>query len=277
MTEFDYSKIYSYSKLKLFENCPQQYYFNYLDPEISPIKKEFIKPRDYNTKGQAVHGAITLFYHLPVSERNFTNLKKCLQDAWFSDIDPSKKFPLGETGGFKDLEHERKVYFKCLELLQGFFRFKDIDPCIYNLPTKNIKNSFSDYKDLIKPLDEKVFISGKFDRVDKLKDGNLKIVDFKTGKASGFDNFQLLFYKLLAELNFKNKVTMVSFYDLENKEIKDFDVSGTDQNKIKDEIIEKVRNIENTKEFLPKVNYLCNYCDFNEICPAKNKGLSKNK
>ena len=69
----DYSKIYSYSKLSLFDKCKKQYHFSYLDPEISPVKRQFIKPRDYKTKGQAVHGAITLF--LSSSDRK-TNLQK---------------------------------------------------------------------------------------------------------------------------------------------------------------------------------------------------------
>ena len=70
MADSDFSKVYSVSKLELFEKCKKHYYFNYLDPEIAPIKKQFLKPRDYKTKGSAVHGAITLYYHLPKEKRN---------------------------------------------------------------------------------------------------------------------------------------------------------------------------------------------------------------
>jgi hypothetical protein len=124
----DFSKIYSYSKLELFNKCQQQYYFNYLDPVIAPIKKQFIKPRDYKTKGSAVHGAITLFYYLPFKARTFDNLKKCLKQAWFSEVDPEKKAPLGSLGGFKDIDHERKTYLDSLKLLSNFFKIEKKDP-----------------------------------------------------------------------------------------------------------------------------------------------------
>jgi len=266
MKNIDFSKIYSYSKLELFEKCKKQYHFYYLDPQIVPIKKQFKKQRDYQTKGQAVHGAITLFYYLPVQDRTFDNLKKCLKEAWFSEIDLFKEPPLGKLGGFDSLEHEKKIYYDVLRLLKNFFELNDFNSNLFYLPTKNIKNSFSDYENLIKPLSEELFISGKFDRIDKFENNNLRIIDYKTGKKEG-DQFQLDFYKLLAELNFDNKVSTVSFYYLDSGEGEDFDVSNLDQNRIKYQILEKIENIKNTQEFPPEPSGLCNHCDFQEICP----------
>lgn len=262
----DFSKVYSYSKLGLFEKCKKRYHFNYLDPEIAPIKKQFIKPRDYKTLGQAVHGAITLFYHLPEKERTFDNLKKGLSEAWFSEIEPKQKPPLGEAGGFKNLEHERKVYFDALKLLQNFFSLGDINPDLFYLPTRNIKDSFDDYESLITPFTGEFFISGKFDRIDKLKDGALKIIDFKTGKENQ-DKFQLDFYKLLAELNFAVPVKTLSFYYLGNGKIEEFNVLDIREDEIKDKVLKKIETIEGTKEFPPEPNKLCDHCDFKEICP----------
>lgn len=267
MEDIDFSKIYSYSKLTLFSKCKKKYYFNYLDPEIAPIKKQFIKPRDYKTKGQAVHGAITLFYHLFPEEQTFENLKKCLSNAWFSEIDVSKEPPLGKTGGFENLEHERKVYLDSLYLLKNFLKIEKVSPSLFFLPTKNIRDSFDDYKNLIKPIDDKFFVSGKFDRVDKLKNGNLKVIDFKTGKNDQ-DYFQLKFYKVLAELNFNKKVDIVSFYYLDKKKVKSYNVSKVDTGEIKNRILEKINIIRDTKEFPAEPNRLCSHCDFKEICPV---------
>ena len=263
----DFSKIYSYSKLGLFLKCKKQYHFNYLDPEVAPIKKQFRKPRDYKTLGQAVHGAITLLYHLPVQERTLENLKNCLEKAWFSEIEPKKKPPLGKAGGFLDLRHERKVYANALRILKNFFNLKDLNPDLFYLPTRNIKDSFDDYERLITPLSGEFFISGKFDRIDKLKDGTLKIIDFKTGKENQ-DRFQLDFYKLLAELNFGVKVKTLSFYYLGNGKIEEFDVFNMRKEEIKDRVLGKIKTIEKTKDFSPEPNKLCNHCDFKEICPA---------
>ena len=267
----NFSKVYSYSKLSCFETCPKQYYFNYLDPEIALIKKYLKKPRDYQTKGSAVHDAITLFHHLPVKKRNFNNLKECLLNAWYSEISPSQKPPLGEKGGFENLEHERRIYRESLILLSNLLKIESNDPKIFYLPTKKIKESFQDYQDLVKPLNKELAISGKFDRIDELEKDNLKIIDYKTG-GKVKDEFQLYFYKVLAEINFKKKVSLVSFYYLNQGKDEEFNIANQKikSEKIKDEIVNKVKKIKKTKKFETKTSRLCNYCDFKEVCPAYN-------
>lgn len=275
MKNIDFSKTYSYSKLSLFDKCPKQYHFNYLDPEIALIKKQLKKQRDYQTKGSAVHDAITLFHHLPIKKRTFSNLKNCLLRAWFSESSPFQEPPLGELGGFETLEHERRIYRDSLILLKNLLKMEKNNPAIFYLPTEKIKESFGDYQELIKPLIKEVLISGKFDRIDNLEKGHLKIIDYKTG-GKNQDQSQLYFYKLLAELNFKKKVSLVSFYYLNHAKKEDFDVSGMNSAKIKNEILTKVKEINKTEKFEPKPNRLCSHCDFKEICPA-HKSLSEIK
>jgi len=269
MTALDLSKIYSFSKLETFDKCKKQYFFNYLDPEISPIRKQFVKPRDYNTKGQAVHGAITLFYYFPQKERTFENLKKCLKEAWYSEKDARKSPPLGELGGFKSLKHERQAYKDCLKMLWKFFNLEK-NPKLFFVPTKNLKDSFEDYEKMIQPLTKKYFISGKFDRIDRTGNRKLKVIDFKTGKSpSNF--FQLEFYKYLAELNFNKKVNQVSFYYFSKpKVIKDYDAVKIKNKDVKEKIMQKIKIINKTKDFSPKPGRLCFHCDFQELCPCFN-------
>ncbi|MBL7156461.1 MAG: PD-(D/E)XK nuclease family protein [Candidatus Pacebacteria bacterium] len=264
----DFTNVYSYSKISRFENCPKSYYFNYLDPEW----KGFQKPADYKTKGSAIHGALTLFYNLKPEERNLNNLKDSLRNAWFSDTDVKKEPPLAEAGGFENIEHERKVYWESLKMLEKFFNMGDIEPPLFYMPTKNIKYSFCDYEEMIQPINDSFSISGKFDRIDKLKDGSLRIIDFKTGNKSK-NKAQLDFYKILAEMNFEIPVSLVSFYYLKTAEIVDFPISNhSASEKIKKQVIEKLEKIKNTKEFEPNPTRLCDYCDFKPVCPVFNQG-----
>jgi len=268
MKKNDFSKIYSNSKLTRFEKCPLDYYFYYLDPKW----KGYQEPKDYNTKGSAIHGALTLFYNLPLKKRNARSLQDSLLEAWFSETDKTKKPPLGEIGGFNTEEDEKKTYRESLEILQKFLDLKDINPPIFYIPTEDIKNSFCDYEKMIQPIDDQSFISGKFDRIDKLKDNTLRIIDFKTGKKQNSKG-QLDFYRVLAELNFKIPVSIVSFYYLKEGEIVDFKTSNVDFEEIKKITLERVKKIREADKFPPRPSKLCNYCDFkNKDCPIyKNK------
>lgn len=270
MENIDFSRIFSFSKLKLFDNCKKLYHFNYLDPLIAPIKKQFLKPRSYKTKGQAVHGAITLFYHLPQKERTFPNLKKCLVQAWFSEKDAAKKPPLGKAGGFKSLKEEKKTYLDSLQLLKNFYEMEKKNPDLFLVPTADLKNSFDDYAKMIKPLNDEFSISGKFDRIDRLGEKSLRVIDFKTSWKES-DHFQLEFYKLLAELNFPHKVNKVSFFYLPKKKIKEIDVSKVEKEDLKKKVLKKIKEIKETESFDPEPGKLCFHCDFKEICPAHNK------
>lgn len=263
MKKNDFSKVYSFSKLEKFEKCPQDYYFYYLDPQW----KGYQRPRDYKTKGQAVHDAITLFYHLPPEKQNFESLKECLFEGWYLESDHQKGPPLGRAGGFDSLDHERETYRHALKLLKNFWEMADSEPDLFYLPQKDIKRSFKDYEDLIQPIDSRFFISGKFDRIDRLKDGGLAVIDFKTGKENQ-DKFQLDFYKLLAELNFGLPVRKASFYYLASKKVLDFPVADVSTAEIKNGILEKLFKIESTSEFSPRPSRLCHYCDFKPICPV---------
>lgn len=278
MDNLDFSKIYSPSKLQLFEKCPQEYYFSYIDEIYSKMKaklrKDPINLWPFNTLGKAVHDAITLFFYLPKEEQDLDNLKKQLKPAWRSEAMMRKLPPLGRWGGFSILEEERDYYKEALKMLISFYKNFKLDFKIKFLPTKDILRSIEDYKKLIKPLNQGYDISGKFDLILQLKDNSLEVVDFKTSKSEEKNEFQLKFYKLLAELNFKTPVSKASFYYLRSSRIKEYDLTKEDIEKIKELVLEKINIIKKEKEFPTKPSKLCRYCLFRNFCPAK-KEISK--
>lgn len=269
----DFSKIYSVSKINLFYQCPQQYFFSYLDPIYSKLKSKLKREPEnifaFQTLGKAAHNAITLFYYLKPEKRNKENLKELLKDTWRSEVFWQKKPPLGKWGGFKNLEEERETYKQALQLLLNFLKIAEFEPTIGYLPTKDLKNSIEDYKNLIIHLDKDCQLSGKFDLILKEAEG-LQVVDFKTGKSNDVNDFQLRFYKLLAEENFKKPVIKTSFYFLRKPEIKDFEIKA-DKKAIKEEIKEKIKKIQDSKEFKPRPSKLCQFCLFRSLCPLKAK------
>lgn len=286
MDNINFSKIYSVSKLQLFEQCSKAYHFSYLDEVYSKMKAKLRKEPSniwpFNTLGRAVHDSITLYFYLDKGEQNLENLKDQLKLAWRAEAMARKLPPLGKWGGFKDLEEERKYYKQALQMLINFYKLRKIistesktDPLkkIKFLPTKNILQSIEDYKKLIKPLNSDFDVSGKFDLVLELDDKNLSVVDFKTGKSEEKNDFQLKFYKLLAELNFLKPVLKASFYYLKSGRIKEFDLSKEKTEKTKDMVLEKINKIQQEKDFETKPSMLCQYCLFRNFCPAKKEIL----
>jgi putative RecB family exonuclease len=269
----NYSKIYSPSKLDMFEKCPKSYHFYYLDPIYSKMKTDLKKMPEnifgFNTLGRAVHNAITLFFHAPEDDRTWENLKNTLKGTWTSEFQWNKKPPLGEWGGFKTLEEEKQTYNQALLMLKNFFEIQPKSLKIEYLPTPDLRHSIQDYQNLIRSLTEDFDISGKFDLIAQNEDETLHIIDFKTGKKEDNNSFQLKFYKVLAEENFKKPVSKASFFFLKSGNIKEFDLNNQTKENLKDEIVEKINLINQTKEFETKPSKLCKFCLFKNFCPAK--------
>ena len=268
----DFSKIYSYSKLSLFDQCPRAYYFFYVNEVYMKMKSQLKKDPEniwpFNTLGKAVHNAITLYFYLPKTEKTWLNLKEQLKICWRSEVMKQKMPPLGKWGGFASLQEERQYYLQAVKMLANFQRLFPQEVKIKFLPTDNIFNSIEDYQNLIKPLTEEYDISGKFDLILDLG-SSLSVVDFKTSKNEEKDNFQLKFYKLLAELNFNQPVSRASFYYLRTGRVKEFILDNIDKEKIAEEVKEKIKLIKKEKDFKPQPSPLCRYCLFKHFCPAK--------
>lgn len=271
----DYSRVYSPSKLSLFEQCPKAYHFSYLDPVYRRMKYKLQKMPEFiwkfHTLGKAVHNAITLFYYLKPEERTKKNLSEQLKKTWASEAMPSKKMPLGEWGGFKTLEEEREAYREALKMLKNFYKLAEIEPEIKYLPTKDFSNSIEDYKDLITPLSEDFSISGKFDLVVKTSPEALQVVDFKTSKSEEADESQLEFYKVLAEERFEEPVEKATLYFLRAGSQNTFTFEDASTTVIKDEIMSRINRTLSEREFEPKPSKLCKFCLFQTFCPAKEK------
>lgn len=267
----DYSKIYSPYKLSLFEQCPQEYYYTYLDPVYKRKKYKLQKLPEhiwpFQTVGSAVHDAITLFYHQPPENRSREVLLDSLEKTWrnFDSFPYYDQTPLGWRGGFSRVEEERTAYKETQKLLKAFYKIRDPDWEIFYTPTKNFKNSIEDYQNLIQPLTTKYDISGKFDLIIKGHKG-LQVIDFKTGRKDGNDGFQLRFYKLLAEKNFGRPVSKTSYFFLKEGTKKEEDVTDINKKTIEEEILEKIQKIKNATNFEPRPSKLCDYCLFHKDC-----------
>ncbi|MFA5184453.1 MAG: UvrD-helicase domain-containing protein [Patescibacteria group bacterium] len=112
-------------------------------------------------------------------------------------------------------------------------------------------------------------IKGTIDRVDKLADGTLEIVDYKTGTAKTKLDFaakrQLILYQLFLEEFLGLKVSRLSYYYLESGEKLSFMATAKDFAKLRLEVGAEIKAIK-SRNFAPTPSRMCDFCDFNSIC-----------
>ncbi len=270
-----FSKIFSASRLNVFDQCPKYYEMYYIDPKMKEaknrLKRKFENLWPFQTIGSAVHNAITLFYHLPLEQRNTGNLSRILEKTWRNDAYPYRtQLPLLQYGGFKSLEEEREAYHLAGSLLQTFFRILPQDIDAFYLPTVNLY-TLQDYLNLRTPFISDIEISGKFDLILNNDDGSITIVDFKTSKSDRSEKAvkQMNFYQLLAELRFKKPIKELMLVYLRTGRRVFVDLE--EQETIAKQIEDKINLINETNDFATKPSKLCKYCIFRDLCPAKDE------
>jgi len=110
-------------------------------------------------------------------------------------------------------------------------------------------------KDLTKTeLMKDIDLVGRFDWVEVLDNGNLHIMDFKTGRSEERkDSWQLPIYQLLAQKSYQRKVAKTSYWYLE-KEKKPITIKKVNQKDFLSKVKKKALDI---KEVIDKKNFHC--------------------
>ncbi len=228
----------SKSKINTYLKCPLEFKFQYID-EIEA------EPNVYMQIGTNVHLIAEKF---------------------------SEKF--GDELDDVDIENELvKIAFE-----ENLY---DLDNHIENLATF-FREVFveSDYKLFSQEeylLDETHRFSGICDIILEDENGDLVVVDYKTGNSNSFSKYrrELCYYKLLVENVCERDVSSVGIFFTKNGRLRLLDVCD-EENKRKflhsreiDEAIDTfyhVRNEVNNGNFYAKPQFLCKFCTYKDIC-----------
>ncbi len=243
----------SYSKIDTYYNCPLKYKFTYID-KIPRIE------RPYLSFGTSLHSTVEFIYGKDVPPPpTLEEVIDFYHQNWKSE-------------GYESPKDEKEHFNYGQKIIEDFYNL--------NVNASDFIPPFA-VEQRINVEINNVNIFGYIDRLDKLDEESLELIDYKSGKKPPdkdrlLKNMQLSIYKIAAEKMYDMKVKKQTIYDLRTNT--SFSVLQ-DQEQIEqtlDVIYDVSRGITN-QEFEPRKNNLCDYCDYQNICPEFNFDMPNQK
>lgn len=248
---------YSFSRIDTFEQCNLQYKYRYLDK--LPTELETIEA----FMGIQVHEALREFYDF--IKNKVTKPKDWLlsryEDLWRKNYHDSIKIVKKELSANDYYQKGRSCL---LDYYEEYYPFDQ---------TKIVKTeeriSFT-----LRQNEEEYSFSGILDRLDwNDREKVFEIHDYKTSsilmtQEEAHSNIQLPLYQIALQSRWPEaeKAKLVWHFLLFNKQIESTRTKE-ELRALEKAVISRIKEIEAANEFPPNQSALCDWCDFQEICP----------
>jgi putative RecB family exonuclease len=238
-----------------FKNCALLYRFRVIDRLPEP-------PSLVASRGTVIHGVLERLFDLPAAERTVTTACADVEPGWQSLLaeEPELAALVGsEPGGLSELISSTQT------LIDSYFSLEDptrIEPAEREVLVETT-------------LPSGIHLKGFVDRLDRSPAGDLRVVDYKSGKSpselfEGKVIFQLRFYALVLWRTTGVLPKVLRLYYLADRETLDYTPDVADLESLERQLeaiasaIEKARE---TGDWRHKPSKLCNWCSFQEFCP----------
>lgn len=222
---------YSFSKIDSYSSCPRKFKHSYID------KIKIDKEQVHLLKGKFIHNLLEL-YRNP----NKASIKQ-------------KKLNINPE--------DQKAY---KELTAAFIASKTGQKYLKgNCIGREVEIAF-DYKlDMCGYWDQECLFRGSIDRLNKINDDTIMVIDWKTGK---FDpkratKRQLKYYALWCFMEYPEiKNVECHYVYIETSDVKEYIYTKDSMKKTMKELLLRIKTIEKAPLFVKNRTALCSYCDF---------------
>ncbi|MET7600515.1 PD-(D/E)XK nuclease family protein [Streptomyces sp. NPDC005481] len=240
-----------------FMQCPLLYRFRVIDklPE---------KPSEAATRGTLVHAVLERLFDAPATERTAPRAKSLIPGQWdrLRETRPEVVELFAD-----DPEGERLARWlgEAERLVERWFTLEDptrLEPAERELFVEA-------------SLDSGLRLRGIIDRVDVAPTGEVRIVDYKTGKAPRPEYaegalFQMKFYALVV-WRLKGVVPRrLQLVYLGSGDVLTYDPVVADLERVERKLLalwEAIREATETGDWRPRPTKLCGWCDHRAVCP----------
>jgi putative RecB family exonuclease len=239
-----------------FKNCALLYRFRVIDRLPEP-------PSLDAARGTVVHGVLEKLFDLPAAARTVAGAVELAEPEWRALLEANPELDelvAQAEGGLAGLLESTR------ELLGAYFTLED--------PRR------------VEPAEREVLVEGELpsgarlkgfiDRLDRSPAGDLRVVDYKTGRspAEQFEGkalFQLRFYALVLWRSTGVLPRLLRLYYLRDRETIDYapderDLEGLERQL--EALADAIGKARASGDWRAKPGKLCDWCSFQALCPA---------
>ncbi len=242
------------SRINDFSTCPQLYKYRAIDqlPESISLDAE---------RGTLLHTVLERLFDSPIPDRTSKTAKQILPQYWNDQMEAKPELVA--------LVPDNKEWIdRANSLLDNYFLLEE-------------PNSFEPtHRELHLEIDlnDEIYLHGYVDRLDVANTGEVRIIDYKTGKSPkpGWEEKALFQLRVYAFIYWRNNGViprLLQLIYLGNAQIirnipTEPDLIATEKTllRIGDEMTTAIRD----DKWTPKPSRLCDWCSFKSICPAFN-------
>jgi putative RecB family exonuclease len=242
------------SRVNDFSNCPLLYKYRIIDqlPESPSLDAE---------RGTLVHTVLHDLFESPAELRTVENAIDLLPSRWLDQLDGKPELAAMITS-------EKEWLDRATSLLRTYFDLEN--PTTFEPTYRELH--------LEQDLDTNTYLHGYVDRLDVAPTGEVRIIDYKTGKSPkpGWEDKALFQLRVYALLYWKEKKVLPKLLQLiylgDSSVLKstptEQELIATEKNLTK--IAQAIRLAIETDTWSPRKSKLCDWCSFKTICPAHN-------
>jgi putative RecB family exonuclease len=245
------------SRASDFKQCPLLYRFRAIDRLPEPSSQAQVR-------GSVVHGALERLYALPAASRVPETAMTLVEPAW-EDVAAARPEFASEIAP----ELQEHLLAEVRALLSGYYRLED--------PTRFDPESCEQRVEV--ELADGTLLRGFIDRIDVAATGELRVVDYKTGKAPAEARelaevkalFQMKFYAVALLRSRGVLPARLRLLYLADGQVLDYTPDADELVRFEKTLMAMWQAIQSagaTGDFRPRPSRLCDWCAHHEHCPT---------